>query len=161
MPHGFFEQIDYLETIIKDALYFHVAFAVDGQPYVVPLNFGYINGVFYVHSKPDGKKLALLAQNPRVAFSLQTMVEPMHDAVKAENCTMRYMSVMGEGAAVLVQDLAEKRLALDAVCAQYGLEPYDYKEAMLQNIAIIKITPDQMTGKWANVDCDDYFATNV
>ncbi len=160
MPHGFFEQIEYLETVIKQAVYFHVAFSVDDQPYVVPLNYGYANGVFYMHSKPAGKKLDLLAKNPNVAFSLQANVEPLHDADKAENCTMRYLSVMGEGAAERVTDPAEKMIALDAICAQYDLPPYDYNEKMLNAIAILKITPTRMTGKWGNVDCDQYFETN-
>ena len=161
MPHGFFEQIDYIEAVIKKAVYFHVAFSVDDQPYVVPLNFGFKDGVFYVHSKPHGKKLAMLAKNPKVAFSLQTDVEPLHDAEKAENCSMRYMSIMGEGLAQLVQDQDEKMMALDAICEQYDLEPYEYNEKMLASIAIIKIVPETMTGKWGNVDCDQYFQENI
>lgn len=160
MPHGLFEQIDYLEAVIKKAIYFHVAFSVDDQPYIVPMNFGYHGGVFYVHSKPKGKKLDMLAQNPKVAFTLQTDVETLHDAEEAENCTMRYMSVMGEGVAERVNDRAEKVIALDAVCDQYDLKPYEYNEKMLNAIAIIKITPTKMTGKWGNVDCDQYFEEN-
>ncbi|MEE4194027.1 MAG: pyridoxamine 5'-phosphate oxidase family protein [Anaerolineae bacterium] len=160
MPHGFFEQIEYLETVIKQAVYFHVAFAVEGQPYVVPMNYGYANGVFYTHSKPTGRKLDLLAQNPKVAFSLQANVEPLHDAEKPENCTMRYLSVIGEGIAELVQDNAEKIIALNAISAQYDLPPCEADEKMLNAIAILKITPATMAGKWGNVDCDQYFETN-
>ena len=88
MPHGLIEDRERIEAIIKKAVFFHVAFSVDDQPYTVPMNYGYANGAFYTHSKPTGKKLELLSQNPKVAFSLQTDVKPLHDADKAENCTM-------------------------------------------------------------------------
>ena len=159
MPHGFFEQIDYIETVIKKAEYFHLAFSTQDQPYVVPLNFGYAEGVFYVHSKPNGTKLDLLAHNPKVAFSLLTNVETLHDEEQPENCSMRYMSVMGEGSAERVQDLAEKRRALDVISAQYNLPACNYEIPLLQSIAVIKITPHKMTGKWGTVDCDRYFET--
>jgi nitroimidazol reductase NimA-like FMN-containing flavoprotein (pyridoxamine 5'-phosphate oxidase superfamily) len=160
MPHGSFTNLNQIETVIRSAVYLQLALSVDGQPYVVPLNFGYADGVFYVHSKPFGKKLEWLARNPRVAFSLQSGVEPLHDAVKAENCTMRYLSVIGEGRAELVQDLAEKRKALDSICAQYQLQPYAYEIPLLEKIAIIKITPDTISGKWGNLDFEQYLTTN-
>ena len=160
MPHGIIEDRKRIEAIIKKAVFFHVAFSVDDQPYAVPMNYGYANGVFYIHSKPTGKKLELLSQNPKVAFSLQTDVKPLHDADKAENCTMAYLSVMGEGTAERVTNTDEKIIALDAICEQYDLPPYEYDDKMLNTIAILKILPTSMTGKWGNVDCDQYFETN-
>jgi nitroimidazol reductase NimA-like FMN-containing flavoprotein (pyridoxamine 5'-phosphate oxidase superfamily) len=160
MPHGLFEQIDYLEAVIKKAVYFHVAFSVNDQPYVVPLNFGYHSGVFYVHSKPNGRKLEMVSHNSKVAFSLLTDVEPLHEENKAESCTMKYMSVMGEGHAALVTDTEEKIHALDIICHQYNLPTYDYGEKMMKAIAILKIIPGKMIGKWGNVDCDQYFKDN-
>lgn len=159
MPQGLIEDRERIETIIKKAVFFHVAFSVDDQPYIVPLNFGFQDGVFYVHSKPKGKKLDMLAQNPKVAFTLQTDVKPLHEANKAEYCTMKYMSIMGEGVAEFVTETQEKIHALDAICDQYNLPKYDYGK-VVESIAIIKITPEKMKGKWGNVDCDQYFETN-
>lgn len=161
MPHGFFEDHEQIKAVIKKAIFFHVAFSVDGQPYTIPMNYGYTNGVFYTHSKPNGKKMDMLAQNPKVAFSLQTDVDTLHEAEKAENCTMRYMSVIGEGVVERVENTDEKIMALDAICEQYDLKPYEYNEKMLKSITILKIIPSQMTGKWGNLDCDQYFETNL
>ena len=33
---------------------------LEGNPYVVPMNFGYENGVLYLHSGPEGSKLEML-----------------------------------------------------------------------------------------------------
>ena len=36
---------------------------LEGNPYVVPMNFGYENGIIYLHSGPEGSKLEMLEHN--------------------------------------------------------------------------------------------------
>ena len=47
---------------------------LEGNPYVVPMNFGYENGIIYLHSGPEGSKLEMLEHNNNVCitFSLGT-----------------------------------------------------------------------------------------
>ncbi|NSW54044.1 MAG: pyridoxamine 5'-phosphate oxidase family protein [Anaerolineae bacterium] len=158
MAKQVFDDRQQMETVIRRATYCQVAFAEGSQPYVVPLNFGYEAGCFYFHSRNSGKKLALLRGNPRVAFSLQSDVETLHNAEQAENCTMRYASVIGSGSAAMIEDRDEKIAALDAICRQYGLQPYPYSDAMLNATALFKVVVSQMTGKIANIDCGTLFA---
>jgi nitroimidazol reductase NimA-like FMN-containing flavoprotein (pyridoxamine 5'-phosphate oxidase superfamily) len=158
MTKMIFHDRQQIEQVIRRATYCQVAFSEAGQPYVVPMNFGYADGVFYFHSRNGGKKLAALRSNPQVGFSLQSDVAPLHDAEKAENCTMRYASVIGSGMAAMIEDRQEKIAALDAICRQYELAPYAYSEAMLNATALFTITVTEMTGKIANIDCETLFA---
>lgn len=158
MAKMIFHDRQQMETVIRRASHCQVAFSAEGQPYVVPMNFGYADGCFYFHSRNAGRKLALLRSNPQVAFSLQSDVATLHDAEKAENCTMRYASVIGCGMAHMIEDPQEKIAALDVICRQYELQPYQYSEAMLQATALFKIVVTEMTGKTANIDCEALFA---
>ena len=42
---------------------------LEGNPYVVPMNFGYENGVLYLHSGPEGSKLEMLEHNNNVCIT--------------------------------------------------------------------------------------------
>ena len=159
MPHEMFYDRKQIEQVIQKALFCQVAFSVDDQPYVVPMNFGYADGSFYFHSKATGKKLDLMQVNPKVGFNLQSIAEPLHDKEKAENCSMRYVSVVGSGVMTMIEDLAEKSKALDPICEQYHLATYAYAEKMLNALVLIRLDVTEMTGKAANVDCEALFAS--
>ena len=54
-----------IEAILAEAMVCRIGLADESTPYVVPVSFGYDDGSLYIHSAPDGKKLALLTKNPR------------------------------------------------------------------------------------------------
>jgi nitroimidazol reductase NimA-like FMN-containing flavoprotein (pyridoxamine 5'-phosphate oxidase superfamily) len=60
---------------------------------------------------------------------------------------MRYRSVIGFGDASLVEDLKDKRNALDLIMKHYPQEPFAYPQATLKRTAIIKVEIEEMTGK--------------
>ena len=158
MPHNNFYDRKQMEQVIEEALFCQVAFSLDDQPYVVPLNFGYVDGCFYFHSKQKGKKIDLLKANPKVGFNLQSRIEAIHDKEKAENCSMRYLSVLGSGVMSLIEEDSEKRQALDCICKQYDMQPYEYSEKMMRATALIRLDVTEMVGKAGNVDCETVFA---
>ena len=54
----------------------HMGLAVDNEPYVVPMNYGYTleDGklVLYLHSAVRGKKLDMIRENSKVSFSISS-----------------------------------------------------------------------------------------
>ena len=42
---------------------------LEGNPYVIPMNFGYQDGVIYLHSGPTGSSIDMLARNNRVCIT--------------------------------------------------------------------------------------------
>ena len=61
-------------SIINDCKVIHLAMVDDGEPYLLPLNFGYAceGGAFsfFCHSAREGRKLDILRKNPIVAFEM-------------------------------------------------------------------------------------------
>ena len=56
---------------------------LEGNPYVIPMNFGYENGTLYLHSGPEGSKLEMLEHNNNVCitFSVGHKLVYQHEKV--------------------------------------------------------------------------------
>ena len=83
---------------------------LEGNPYVVPMNFGYENGVLYLHSGPEGSKLEMLEHNNNVCitFSIGHKLVYQHEKV-ACSYSMRSESAMCRGKVTFIEDMDEKR----------------------------------------------------
>ncbi|MFH1951850.1 MAG: pyridoxamine 5'-phosphate oxidase family protein [Pseudomonadota bacterium] len=137
---------DEIESIISKATVCRLAFSVDDNPYIVPLNFGYRDSCLYLHTPRVGKKIDMIKSNNRVCFELDID----HEVVKAENpCdwAMKYRSVIGHGKAFLLTDAEEKRRALDIIVEHYSGIANEYDEKLVNRLAIIKVEIQSMTGK--------------
>ena len=138
-----------IEAIIAAGTVCHLGFAVDSEPYVVPVSYGYRDGVVYVHCAKEGRKLDMLRANSRVCFEITAQEELIRRDVP---CTWgyRYQSVIGYGRGRLLQSPEAKKAGLDAIMAHYGgAESFEYKPGSLQHIEIIAIEVTEMTGKVA------------
>lgn len=73
-----------IESIILHCDACFVGFTdLEGNPYVVPMNFGYENGILYLHSGPEGSKLEMLEHNNNVCitFSVGHKLVYQHEKV--------------------------------------------------------------------------------
>ncbi|MBL7205487.1 MAG: pyridoxamine 5'-phosphate oxidase family protein [Desulfobacteraceae bacterium] len=135
-----------IESIIKKADVCRLGLSDNNIPYIVPLNFGYRDSCLYFHTPKAGKKIDMIKTNNRVCFELDID----HEVVKAENpCdwNMKYRSVIGYGRASLLDEIEEKRRALDIILDHYSGRVHEYKEKMVDHLAIIKVEIQSMTGK--------------
>ncbi|HNU36204.1 MAG TPA: pyridoxamine 5'-phosphate oxidase family protein, partial [Methanomassiliicoccales archaeon] len=64
-----------LEDVIRRAEVCRLAMVDDGEPYIVPMNFGFRKGTFYFHCAKEGRKLEVLRKAPRVCFELEAGVQ--------------------------------------------------------------------------------------
>ena len=135
-----------IESIIQRSVVCRLGMVDENRPYIVPLSFGYKDNTLYFHSANQGKKIDILKLNNAVCFEFDIDCEP----VKADNpCEwgMNYKSVIGFGSAYLVDDLEEKRAALDLIMGQYSDGTFDYPKNKIKNILVIRVEIEQMTGK--------------
>ena len=69
-----------IRNILNKAKVLHLGLAVDNEPYVVPMNYGYTmeDGklVLYLHSAVRGKKLDMIRANCKVFFELDCDLAP-------------------------------------------------------------------------------------
>jgi len=135
-----------MESIIHSATVCRLGCADDGRPYIVPLSFGYRDGAIYIHSAPEGKKIAILKKNPDCCIEFDECSEVVRD----ENpCYwgMRYRSVICTGKANFVTDPREKQYGLNCIIGHYGSGSYRFSEKELQKVCVIRIDIAEMSGK--------------
>jgi len=135
-----------IESIIKKADVCRLGLSDKNIPYIVPLNFGYKENCLYFHTAKAGKKIDMIKTNNRVCFEMDID----HEVVRAENpCdwNMKFQSVIGYGRAFLLEDIDEKRQALDVIIEHYSGQTGEYAEKLVDRLAVIKVQIESMTGK--------------
>ena len=134
---------EFLRQVLSQAEVLFLSVNADGFPYVVPVNFVFLDGKIYFHSSPKGMKMELIARDGRVGFSVAADVN-----IVPHKSTTYYKSVCGTGRASVVEDLSEKGAALDAIAERYGAAcPRPTPENVLRNVGIVRIDVAAMTGK--------------
>lgn len=135
-----------IDDIIRRCRVCHLAMCVDGQPYIIPLNFGYDGRFLYFHTAPEGRKINIIKGNNRVSFEFDIL----HDIVTAEQACKwgaKYESVMGSGTAEIVDDLEAKKEALEWIMRQYGNGAWDFKEEILKKTLVLRVRILEISGK--------------
>jgi nitroimidazol reductase NimA-like FMN-containing flavoprotein (pyridoxamine 5'-phosphate oxidase superfamily) len=120
----------------------------DGQPYVVPFNFGYKDNILYLHSAQHGKKMDILKKNNKVcvAFSTDHQLGWQHEGV-ACSYLMRYRSVQLFGTVEFIESIEEKAEALDIVMKHYTDREFKYGVPSLNEVACYKVKVTEAFGK--------------
>lgn len=98
-------------SILDSAFVCHVGFSVDGQPYVIPTNFGRSNDTLYLHGSAASRMLRTLSEGVPVCVTV-THVDGLVLARSAFHHSVNYRSAVILGTARLVTDPAEKMEAL-------------------------------------------------
>jgi len=135
-----------INDIISKCKVCHIALCENGQPYVLPLNFGYDGKHLYFHSATDGKKIEIIKKNNRVGFEFDIL----HEIVTSENpCEwgIKYESVVGTGTAEFIESQQEKAKALECILSQYGGKFNEFKDSGLSSVTIIRVTIVSISGK--------------
>ena len=128
----------------------------NGFPQIIPMNFVFINDVIYMHSHIRGEKLENIKRNDKVGFEVDRNLEflPSYffDPTDASLADTLYISVVMKGICQIIENNEEKTLALNALMKKYqpegGYEPMNPEMEVLNEVAVIKITPNTMRGKY-------------
>jgi uncharacterized protein len=97
--------------ILDSAFVCHVGFCVDGQPFVIPTNYGRAGEVLYLHGSAASRMLKTLSTGVAVCVTV-THVDGLVLARSAFHHSVNYRSVVILGTARFVDDPAEKMEAL-------------------------------------------------
>ncbi|HEG43991.1 hypothetical protein LCGC14_3039720 [marine sediment metagenome] len=135
-----------IEDILSRAGVCRLGLCDGGQPYVVPVCFGYEDNALYFHCASQGKKLDILRANSNVCFEVDIDCEVVK-ADKACGWGMKFKSVIGFGKAVFIEDVELKRKGLDVIMRQYSDGAFEYPAKRIEDIVIIKVEIESMTGK--------------
>lgn len=136
-----------IDGLIRNAKVCRLAMCDEDIAYLVPVCFGYDGERIYVHSSREGKKLEMIRRNQRVCFEMEgdTSIKKAETACK---WSIEYTSVIGHGAALIVDDAERKRRGLDQIMEHYGGKgPFQYSEKALDNCVVIEIAIEGLTCK--------------
>jgi len=134
-------------AILQQARVLRLGLCSEGIPYVVPLSFGYRDGCLYLHSAKQGKKIEMIRANPRVCFEIDVNAEVIR-ADQPCDWGMKFASVIGFGAASILEDPEEKKGGLDAIMEHYSSpSAQPYPDSILEHTAVIRVRIEEMTGK--------------
>lgn len=91
-----------IDAILDEALYCHLAFEVDGQPYAIPTLHARVGDVLYVHGSAASRMLRHAAQGLRLCATA-TLFDGLVLARSVFNHSVNYRSVVVLGTARLVE----------------------------------------------------------
>ena len=136
--------------ILDTAKVLHLGLAVDNEPYVVPMNYGYVleegKLVLYLHSALRGKKLDMIRANSRVFFEIDCDLMPFEGKVPCQY-GLAYSSVMGRGKAVIVEDVEEKKKAMSVLMKTQTGKDFTFEDRLVSIVAVIRIDVSEYTAK--------------
>ena len=136
-----------IEAIIRKCPYCTVGITdLEGNPYVVPMNFAYRDGIIYLHSGPEGSKVTMAEKHPHVCITFCEGHELvyMHRQV-ACSYSMKSRSVICHGNVRFIEDIDEKREALDIIMRQYTSDEFKYSEPAVRNVKVWEVKISKMT----------------
>jgi nitroimidazol reductase NimA-like FMN-containing flavoprotein (pyridoxamine 5'-phosphate oxidase superfamily) len=136
-----------IESILREETLGYLGLSVDGMPYVVPLNYGYVEGKILFHCALTGKKLDYLKANPQVCFTVGRQSGKVVRHSQGALCHVENDSVICYGVARLVEDVEERREVLTMFnrCLQPDAEEITLEAASKCRAVEIKVT--EMTGR--------------
>ena len=149
MKHRILTNNKEIEEIIKKCQVCHVAMVdQEGKPYLIPMNFGFEEGVIYLHSSRVGKKIDILKNNPEVCieFSTDYQLRYQNENV-ACSWSMKYRSVLAYGKVTFIDDDAQKTKHLDLVMKNYTPLEFKYNPPSLREVSCWKVIVERFEGR--------------
>ena len=136
--------------ILDTAKVLHLGLCVGNEPYVVPMNYGYVmeDGklVLYLHSAVQGKKLDMMRANPKVFFEIDCDLMPFEGKLPCQY-GMVYSSVMGKGIATIVEDVEEKKRAMSILMKTQTGKDFSFDDKLVSIVAVVRIDVEEYTAK--------------
>lgn len=138
-----------LDALLLEQRYVTLAMCKDNAPYLVTLSYGYdaAKRCFYFHCARDGKKMDYLQANPNVWGEVIADL-----GYKDGACDHAFRSVHFKGTVAFIEDIEEKRAALDIMVDQLESIPDAVKQAQftparIKGVTVGRIDIEEMTGK--------------
>jgi hypothetical protein len=106
--------VDATIKIIDDSFICHIGFALDNQPFVIPVCYGRENNKIFFHGAKGNRMLKALRTGVEICVTI-SIVDGIVLARSAFNHTINYRSVVIFGKAQEINDIVEKTNALKII----------------------------------------------
>ena len=149
MHHRFITEQNEIDEIINKCEVCYVSMVDENnQPYVLPFNFGYVNGEIYLHSGQKGHKIDILKKNPAVCIAFSTNHQLRYQSEQvACSYSMKYRSVLAFGKVEFIEDTEQKIEFLNVVMSHYTQHDFKYNTPALREVCTYKVKVEKFTAK--------------
>jgi uncharacterized protein len=146
---AFYEDPDRIAQTINKCEVCYVGMTDENNmPYVVPFNFGFKDGIIYLHSAQQGKKMDILRKNNKVCIAFSTdHLMAWQNADVACSYLMKYRSVQVFGHVEFIEDFNEKIEGMNIFMQKYTGRDFQYGAPSIHEVSIYKVVIDKMYGK--------------
>ena len=137
-------------AILQEGKYAVISMCRDNEPYIVTLNYGYDTdkNALYFHNALQGLKIDFIKCNPNVCA---TVIDDRGYIMN--ECAHAYRSVVFWGKMSIVEDIVEKKHAMEILLNHLEDNPDIIKERSLKNdevyseLGILRLDIMEITGK--------------
>jgi nitroimidazol reductase NimA-like FMN-containing flavoprotein (pyridoxamine 5'-phosphate oxidase superfamily)/RimJ/RimL family protein N-acetyltransferase len=136
-----------IDAIIRGSEVCRLALALDSEPYLVPMSFGYDGQAIYLHSAQEGRKIGFFEGNDRVCFEFEQVGKVLRPEGKVCGWTVPFESVIGYGTIHELVEPEQKVHGLNQMILHYGGQAGQPEEATLARTRVWRIDIQSMTGK--------------
>jgi nitroimidazol reductase NimA-like FMN-containing flavoprotein (pyridoxamine 5'-phosphate oxidase superfamily) len=113
-PHRGHYDVATIRAILDEAFLCHVAVDLGSGPVIIPMAFGRVDDDIYLHGAAGNALLLAIARGSDLCVAV-TLTDGLVLARSAFHHSMNYRSVVVFGTGVRVDDVDEKRRAVDAI----------------------------------------------
>lgn len=140
-----------LMQIIDQCKVCRIAMHDNAGLYIVPMNFGYTYEnnqlVLFFHSAKEGRKITALEENSDICFEMDCE----HRLITADvacRCSYSFKSIIGNGKAVFIDDVEEKKTALSTLMKHQTEQDFSFDDKMTNSVSVFKVIVHEFTGKY-------------
>jgi nitroimidazol reductase NimA-like FMN-containing flavoprotein (pyridoxamine 5'-phosphate oxidase superfamily) len=136
-----------MERVLREEKIGYLGISAVGSPYVIPLNYAYIDGTVLFHCARKGRKLDLIRANPRVAFTVGRQFGEVVRHPQGALCHVNSDSVICFGTARIVENLEERTRLLNAFNRRLQPDAEDIPLEEASKCYAVEIRVTEMTGR--------------
>ena len=141
---------DTVHGILDAGAMCHVGFVQDGQPFVIPTNYGRAGDVIYLHGSPQSRMMRILAGGAPVCISV-THLDGLVLARSTFSHSANFRSVVILGHGRLVTDTQEKlealRIIVEQVVPGRSAEARGPNEKELASTMVVAVKVEEASAK--------------
>jgi hypothetical protein len=136
-----------IDRIIRGSQVCRLGFALNDEPYVVPLSFGYDGEALYFHTARRGKKIDFISANPRVCFELERNVQLLISPDEPCSWSFSFESVVGYGTISELTSHERKAYGLSQIVLHCSGREWGFGSSNLDSVRVWRLTVESVTGK--------------
>jgi len=136
-----------MEEILLEETIGYLGLSMDGKPYVVPLNYAYVEGKILFHCAMTGKKLDYLKANPQVCFTVGRQSGQVQRHAEGNLCHVDSESVICYGNARIIEDLKERQQVLNDFDRYFRPDAEKISLEAARKCCAVEIKIIEMTGR--------------